>query len=47
MEWIIIISIVSNFIIACMSIYLSYRARTLPYREKLYSRQLEGYFGIN
>ncbi len=32
-----------GLVVASLSIYLSYKARTSPYREMLYSKQLEGY----
>ncbi|MGB3346631.1 MAG: hypothetical protein WBA71_05230 [Candidatus Humimicrobiia bacterium] len=43
MDWIQIISLMGSFIIAGMTIYFNYKARTSPYREALYSKQLEGY----
>jgi hypothetical protein len=32
-----------GLLVAAWSLYLSYKSRTSPYREMLYSRQLEGY----
>lgn len=46
MDWIPIISLIGSFIIAGMGIYLTYKARTEPYRQTLYSKQLEGYTEI-
>jgi hypothetical protein len=35
-----------GLVVAALTIYLSYKARTSPYREMLYSRQLEGYADV-
>ncbi|GAG78073.1 unnamed protein product [marine sediment metagenome] len=46
MDWIPIISTFGNFVIASMSIYLICKARTVPYKEMLNSKQLKGYIKI-
>lgn len=46
MDWLPIISTLGFFIIAVISIYLNYKTRTEPYRQTLYSKQLEGYTEI-
>jgi len=43
---ILIISLIGGFIINGMGIYLNYKTRTGPYRQTLYSKQLEGYTEI-
>ena len=46
MDWIPIISTLGGFVIAGISIYLNYKARTSPYREVLYSKQLDIYIEL-
>jgi len=46
MDWIQIISLMGSYIIAGMTIYLNYKARTSPYREALYSKQLDIYIEL-
>jgi hypothetical protein len=36
----------SSLVIAGLSVYLAYRARTQPYRERIYSKQVEGYSDV-
>ena len=43
MDWGSFIIGFGGLAVAGLSVYLSYKARTSPYREMLYSRQLEGY----
>ncbi len=43
MDWGPFIIGFGGLVVAGLSIYLSYRARTSPYRRMLYSKQLEGY----
>ena len=43
MEWGSFIIGLGGIAVAGLSVYLSYKARTSPFREILYSRQLEGY----
>jgi len=46
MDLIPIISTLGGFVIAGISIYLNYKARTSPYREVLYSKQLDIYIEL-
>ena len=43
MEWGSFIIGLGGIVVAGLSVYLSYKARTSAYREMLYSKQLEGY----
>ena len=43
MYWLSIISLIGGFIMTGMGIYLTFKARTEPYRQTLYSKQLDGY----
>jgi len=37
------IAVYINIILICVNVYLTYKARTLPYRQMIYSKQLEGF----
>ena len=43
MDWGSFIIGIGGIVIAGLSVYLSYKAKIHPYREMLYSKQLEGY----
>ncbi|MBA7698404.1 hypothetical protein ES703_107081 [subsurface metagenome] len=46
MDWLSIISLIGGFIMFGVGIYLTFKARTEPYRQTLYSKQLDGYVEI-
>jgi len=43
MDWEAFVIGLGGLIVAGLSVYLSYKSRISPYREMLYSKQLEGY----
>lgn len=46
MDWQSVINTIAipiNIILICVNVYLTYKARTLPYRQMIYSKQLEGF----
>lgn len=43
MDWGSVVIGVGGLVVAGLSVYLSYRSRTSPYREMIYSKQVEGY----
>ncbi len=49
MDWQSVINTVAipiNIILICVNVYITYKARTSPYREAIYSKQIEGYLEL-
>ncbi|GAH53458.1 unnamed protein product [marine sediment metagenome] len=49
MDWQSVVNTIAipiNIILVCVNVYITYKARTTPYGEAIYSKQLEGYLEL-